>query len=1335
MEQKEERDKKLKRPSRPPGEESWTDAQWQAIRQDGTNILVTAGAGAGKTRVLVKRLLELISDGTDPLEVDRLLVVTFTNAAASEMRKRLAAALEENIRRDPHTSHLRRQLLLLNKAQISTVHSFCLEVIREYYHLINLDPSFRLLDEGEALLLKQDLLDDLLEEYYAGQDLESPFYRLVESFSNVRGDQPLQDLILKLYHFSLSHPTPQAWLTEKAAAFDSVQKGRGGLRPWLEILQEGCRWELTKLIRLLQLALEITEKPKGPSPYRENVEAELLMLDEALRASYKSWEDLSRAVQQIHFAKLQPCRRDTYDDTLRKQLATLRDRCKKEIKTLKEQLFSRTLEEQEIDLQRLAPLMQNLAGLVQDFHRRFLALKSERGVADFNDLEHFTLQILRDPQAMPGHYLPSEAAQAYRERFTCVMVDEYQDINRLQEIIISLVSREEPGNMFMVGDVKQSIYRFRLAEPELFLKKMRGFNNGTLSGTVIPLNYNFRSRREVIDAVNYLFRQVMDENVGEVDYGHDAWLQCGADYPANTTESSKKIPGDPTAAGTAYHLTADAAGQDDNPYAAEMLFLSLSDCQEQADGGENSGFFARIAVDHGLDETEGEAGERDEGAPAEEMETEEEWELAALEGKLIARRIREMRGETEASPLLIFDKKAGTHRPPAYRDMVILLRSYKNCAPVIWDELQHCGIPAYAELATGYFAATEVEVMLAFLKVIDNPYQDIPLAAVLRSPIVGMRGEELAQIRIAAPHAPYYEAVKAFVASTKTQENPDSQLISEQLREKLCSFLEELYRWQEQAQQKSLGALIWQLYSDSGYYDMLGGMPGGRQRQANLRALYDRARQYEATSFRGLSRFLRFVERLRERGGDLGTARALGEQEDVVRILTVHKSKGLEFPVVFVAALSRQFNLQELGQDFLLHKELGIGPKFIDTELRIIYPTLPWFALKKRLHLESLAEEMRILYVALTRAEQKLVLVAATRDMGAKVEQWEQQAREHDLLLPLFERGAARSFVDWLGPALLRHPQAEVLRELAREPQQLHIFSAEPSAWHVQIISAASLYTAETAFQEKAATNTMKQLSELALLEPVATSLNWEQEVARRLEWSYPYRAATNQFAKLSVSTLQRMQNAGFQGVDGGKPRWSESDQLNLESRPRFMAKAEPGVLEQGTAYHIVMQCLDLQQQLDERAIVQQLEQMVKREQLTAQDREMVDPRLIASFFENQLGQRLVAARQIWRELPFTLTLPATQLIPHWQGAEEQIFIQGVIDCLFQEDDGLVLIDYKCIGDKVDAEAPRERYRLQLYYYSHAIEQIRKEPVKETYLYLINRQELIRMEHWKHSFQ
>ncbi len=1291
------------KPKRPPGEEDWTEAQWRAIKQDGHNILVTAGAGAGKTRVLVKRLLERISNPEAPLEVDKLLVVTFTNAAAAEMRKRLAAALEEKIRENPNATWLRRQLLLLNKAQISTVHSFCLEIIREYHHLIGLDPSFRMLDEGEALLLQQELLGDLLEEYYGVQGLNSPFYRLVESYSGVSGgDLPLQDLILRLYHFSLSHPEPWEWLHEKATAFEPLPKNGERLSAWLEIMQEDCRWELRKMLRRLQLALETSERPGGPTPYRENLLREIALLERALQASFASLPDLYEAVMEISFAKLKPCRGDVYEESIRKRTTALRNRCKKDLASLKEQIFSRSLEDQEAELSRLAPLIKILVDLVQDFHRRYLTLKGERGVADFNDLEHFALQILREQKSPPGENLPSVAAQSYQKRFACVLVDEYQDINQLQESIINLVSRNKPGNIFMVGDVKQSIYRFRLAEPELFLQKMRGYKNGMLPGEAIHLSHNFRSRREVIDAVNYLFRQIMDEPVGEVAYDNDARLRCGALYPEN--------------------ISSDNTHENKyNNYVAEMQFISLNEITEQNCNGEDAVARGERDADVGENENnENKEVNEGEDATVGGMEAEEEWELAALEGKLIARRIREIRGEGEERALYLYNKKTGTYGPPAYRDMVILLRSYKNCAPVILEELQRFGIPAYAELATGYFAATEVEVIISLLKIIDNPYQDIPFVAVLRSPLVGMRGEELAQVRTAAPNAPFYEAAKAFVsAAGKTVE-------SDLTKRNIYSFLEQLYRWQEKAQQESLGSLIWQLYSESGYYDMLGGMAGGRQRQANLRALYDRARQYESTSFRGLSRFLHFVERLRERGVDLGAARALGEQEDVVRILTVHKSKGLEFPVVFVAGLSRKFNMQELGRNFLLHKELGFGPKFIDPKLRITYPTLPWYALQKRLRLELLAEEMRILYVALTRAEQKLILVAAVKDLEKSLSQWAEQAREADGLLPVFDRAAARSFMHWLGPVMLSHP-GYFLQEQNRKQDQIQAISSEQSVWQVKVSSAVSLCAAETAYKEAAAASSLKELSELERLKPVPVSLQWYEEIARRLQWHYPYIDATSKFAKLSVSALQRLQNAGFQGVDGDKPRWSEANHLELFKRPRFLTGTKPGMAEQGTAYHVVMQCLNLKHGLDELSIAEQIEDMVKREQLAPQERDMVDLRLIVSFFQNPLGQRLLKARQLWRELPFTLTLPAMQLFPEWQGGEEKVLIQGVIDCLFQEDDGLVLIDYKLSSKDTLREPPQELYRLQLTYYSRAIEQIRKERVKETYLYLINREEIVKV--------
>lgn len=1278
----------------PPREERLTDAQRKAIKNDGRHILVSAGAGTGKTMVLVKRLMERITDAAAPLDVDRLLVVTFTKAAAAEMKKRLAALLSAELGKNPRSFHIRRQLLLLNKAQISTVHSFCLEVIREHYHRIGLDPSFRLIDEEESLLLQQDLLEELLEDYYAEHELHSPFYRLAESRSSVRGDRPLQDLIIKLYYFAWSHPEPKKWLKEKVAAFAGEEAET--FQCWVKILQEDCRQELKKMIDLLQLALGICGQPGGPLPYQENLVSELELINKALHASCGSWDNLSCAVQEITFAPLKQCRGDGFNQALQKRAAELRNRCKKELARLREQLFSRSLKEQEAELQHMAPLLQVLVQIVCDFHKRYQALKLERGMADFNDLEHYALKILRDPHSPAGRPLPSAAALSYREHFAAVLVDEYQDINQLQEAIITLVSRDEPGNIFMVGDVKQSIYRFRLAEPELFIKKTRLFKSGGLNknGETISLTDNFRSRVEIINGVNYLFRQIMDEEVGEIAYDEDAVLRGAAFFPPPP----------------------ETGGQ----YGLEVLLLTHAEPFQPA--GEDSGRAAEPATEN-QDESDDYAEEKSAApADADPVLAEEEWDAAALEGRAIARRISEMRGEQSGEPLLIYDQKTEEYRPPAYRDIVILMRSNRNYAPAILEELQRSGIPAYAELSAGYFAATEVEVMLSLLQVIDNPYQDIPLAAVLRSPLIGLRGEQLARLRIAAPKVPFYEAIKTFLAAAGGEE---AEL--RPFREKLQSFMEQLYRWQERARQESLGSLIWQIYTDSGYYDLVGGMPGGRQRQANLRALHDRARQYEATSFRGLSRFLSFVQRLRERGSDLGTARALGEQEDVVRLLTVHKSKGLEFPVVFVAGLARQFNMQDLGKDFLLHKELGFGPKYHDMELRLIYPTLPWLAVKRRLQLELLAEEMRILYVALTRAGQKLVLVAALRDIRAKVRSWEEQVQQQTLLLPVSERIKARSVIEWLGPALLRHPQAGLLREMAREPERIKIFSdaEEPSDWKVKLLSAASLRGPESDAADTAATDTAHLLAGLKDLKPVPAPATWEKEIDRRLSWRYAYPAATRSFAKLSVTALQRLQTAGLEAQDAEKALWLEAGLSAKSERPRFLETALPAAV-QGTAYHLVMRFLDLQQPLDEAGIKQQLAQMAERQQLTLQEQEMVDPGLVAAFFREPLGQRLLAAQQLWRELPFTMTMPATQLYADWQGEDEQVFIQGVIDCLFREAGGLVLVDYK-FSESGDAALMRTRYGRQLCYYAHAVAQIRGEPVKETYLYIIKRQKTIKI--------
>ncbi|MGB7998725.1 MAG: helicase-exonuclease AddAB subunit AddA, partial [Anaerobacillus sp.] len=919
----------------------WTDEQWEAIAARGQDVLVAAAAGSGKTAVLVERIIRRLADENDPAEVDRILVVTFTNAAAAEMRHRIGEALEGRLKEDPSSLYLRRQLSMLNRASISTLHSFCTEVIRRYYYEIDLDPAFRVADQTEAALLREEAMEELFEEHYSQKENEA-FFDLVDRYSSDRSDVDLQQLVERLYHFSSSHPWPEQWLLDSVKMYEEADGKEFDQLFWVKELTKDVILQLEGMRDVQDKAIEHSSAPGGPEPYLETLETEREMVNGLLNAASQSWQALKSVFDTVTFGRLKPCKGDQYDSEMIDTVKAMRDRVKKTVQGLKEDLFERDPDEYVKDVVKLAPVLSTLSSLVNEFRERYTMLKKEKGLVDYSDLEHYCLSILLDDASTPDHPIPSSAAREYQTQFAEVLIDEYQDTNSVQETILNAISRssETGGNRFMVGDVKQSIYRFRLAEPGLFLSKYKTFGRTSDDPSKrIDLAKNFRSREEVLNGTNFIFKQIMDERVGEIEYDDAAELIPGADYPP-----------------------------------AETVIPEV----------------------HIIDQSSG-------------SEDEDDVEKVQLEARFIASRIKSMMGKSEEERTKIYDRKEDRMRPIQYRDMVILLRATASWAPVILEELKQAGVPAYSDLASGYFEATEVAIMMSLLNVIDNPYQDIPLASVLRSPIIGLSEEELALVRINEKHSSYYAALQVYCAS---ETNP--------LSEKLSRFITNLNRWREESRQTSLSELIWQLYRETNYYEFVGGMPAGLQRQANLRALYDRARQYEATSFRGLFRFLRFIDRMKERGSDLGTARALGEQEDVVRVMTIHKSKGLEFPVVFLAGAAKQFNMRDMSNQMLMHKEFGLATKFIDPVNRISYPTLPYFTLQKRMKLEMLAEEMRVLYVALTRAKEKLVLIGTVNDWEKELLSWA-SASGDDWLLSDYERSKGKSYLSWIGPSLLRH--------------------------------------------------------------------------------------------------------------------------------------------------------------------------------------------------------------------------------------------------------------------------------------------------------------------------
>ncbi|MGK9251725.1 helicase-exonuclease AddAB subunit AddA [Paenibacillus humicus] len=1359
---------------------TWTDDQWRAITARGEDVLVAAAAGSGKTAVLVERIIRIISEDTD---VDRLLVATFTKAAAAEMKERIRTALEAALERDPSSEHLRRQLALLGRASITTLHSFCLDVIRRYYPLIGLDPGFRVANETEAELLRLEVLDELFEERYAGDaGGDGDFLRLADRYGGEKGDEPLYRLVQQLYDFSRSQPWPDDWLRAMAAAFSAGGPEELQGSPWVAALEADIALALGGARLALQEALRMALLPEGPSVYADTLREDLSLVAGLTEAvATRPWDEWRDAWQLAGgFGRLKSVRGGDADKSLQERVKDLRDEARSLVDELGKELFSRSAKQYAAELEQLAPLMRALAELVIEFDGRYQLAKRKKGLLDFGDLEHYCLQILRADDSRPGSNLPSAAALDYRKQFREVLLDEYQDTNRVQESIVELLTgvagEGEGGTRFMVGDVKQSIYRFRLAEPDLFLEKYRLFRParrtealgeaeaaGTDAGAPgrrIDLARNFRSRLQVVDGVNAVFKALMRESVAEMEYDEAAELVLGATYP------------------------------DPDPPRANRIEFALID--REGTGGRS----VREAP-----------AEQAEGSPeAEQREEAADLQTAQLEARYIAGRIRQLREEGFA----VHDRKG--KRGLAWRDIVILLRATKAWAPILMEELQAAGIPAYAELGSGYFDAVEVEVMLSALRVVDNPYQDIPLAGLLRSPMFGLNAEELAGIRIGGGKGYFYEAVVKAA---------DDLLTEGGLRRKLSLFLGKLDEWRDAARQGSLADLIWRIYGETGYYDWAGGLAGGMQRQANLRSLHDRARQFEAGTARGLFRFLRFMDRMRENGGDLGTAGALGEGEDVVRIMSIHKSKGLEFPVVFVAGLGKKFNQQDMSAPFLMHKELGFGPKFIDPDLRLSYPTLPCLAIRRRMRMEMQAEELRVLYVALTRPKEKMILVGTTDDAAKTTERWASALDESGRLSD-YRIASARRFLDWLGPLagagmmdIAAMPLAEAERtapedterelrdrpdgesppasegaacgSTAREP---HAGGLEPAAesaaadqpaassdgaaeaaapagkplqgrngfeeWEAGVVPYYTLGSeAAAAADSGSAGPDPDELQAVLGMIPIAAG-GWEAEVERRLSWEYPYGEASRIAAKTSVTEMKRMRGEAYRTEDSaayeegpfvdknglpavpealGSHGVSRSAQPRTEGssfrlrRPQFMERKKLTAAEKGTVLHTVMQHLPLAGSINQAAVEDTVAELVRKRILTEEQASAADTASVVAFFEGSLGQRLLRSSKVRREVPFSSTLPAARVYPGTSASEagEPVLIQGVVDCLFEEGERLILVDYKTDRLVGGASEAAEKHRFQLELYASAIEAALGRPVDELHIYFLDSREAVQL--------
>jgi ATP-dependent helicase/nuclease subunit A len=1341
----------------------WTEEQLAAIKLKG-QLLVAAAAGSGKTAVLVERILRQVVDYHNPVDVDKFLVVTFTKAAANEMRERIGKALDEAIlhAQDKDVERLFRQRTLLAKANITTLHSFCSELIRKYFYLLELDPAFRIADQAEADLLKQDVLEDLFEARYAQED--TSFLNLVNALGSDRDDLALMDHVLHLYEFAYSHLQPELWLDRLNAAYEWSDIDSLMTSQWGIVIRKGIFNRINEGLNLLEQANDITMRPGGPAIYAGTLQTDIEKVQILVKYLLKGdWAEVEKQYPLVvDFSRLPPLRSKAkksstgnsqanseqglkFQDSLeidehiqkmlQKECKELRDSAKKKLNSLKEEVFAFSIEQQIPRLREMGIMAKTLGNLVIEFSQRYALVKTKRNVLDFTDLEHFAIRLLEEDGQ------PSLIAQGLQKMFSEVLVDEYQDINSVQERILQMVSRnEELPNLFMVGDVKQSIYRFRMADPSLFLTKYDSLvhwkpnltGEDQPSRLVIDLNRNFRSRIEIVKGVNFLFRQIMTSEVGEISYDDQAALQYGASF---------------------------ISGQDHLPTAEGPIEVHLIDAESIKDN----------LLSNGHQENTGEvmqdfAEKQDSDLPQETIATEEEQppesldnlsaedlDNARIEARLVSERIQEL---IQQSGLKIYDSEQKNFRQLRYSDIVVLMRSYSAIAPIYVEEFQDAGIPVYAETTTGYFGASEVETILSLLKVIDNPHFDIPLAAVLRSPLVNLNGSDLGKVRLMLPEGDFYEALTLAVRAGLIENDLTAEITNEfnsilkpyeqslpqllekakvllssniRLHEKIAGFWFNLQRWRSRSRQTSLSELIWSLYEETGYLAYVGTLPSGLQRQANLRVLYDRACRYEATRYRGLFRFLRFLERFQGQGKDMGNARILGEKEDVVRLITVHASKGLEFPFVFVVGLGRNFNTQDLKEKVLLHSKLGLGMPIIDVKNSVRYPSIIQYALKQCLAQEALAEELRILYVALTRAKERLFLYGTLKHIDNALRKWQGSVQETDISLSDGLLRNAKCFLDWIGPALARHPQ-----DCFGNPEGSAALSCPDVDSRWEILMHRSFEKKNCIAEEGNCAEKPLESTESNILADNTCGTNlleyWFPEVERRLSWKYPYQYAVNLGAKTSVSELKRLYN--WQSVEETALMLTLNHESDSIKRPKFIQTAKPlTAAERGTALHTAMQHLPLQEwgaswlnlsASDQVSLIDNyLQTLVQREILNSEQKTSLQSKQIVQFLSSNLGQRLLSADQVLREIPFNLFFPSEN--------NENVLLQGVIDAViltqneYQELNAEIL-DYKTdtinTGDLTEQEEIlRSRYTLQLVLYSLAVERLLKVKVTRCSLY------------------
>ena len=1199
----------------------WTKEQKQAIEEKDSNILVAAAAGSGKTAVLVERIIKkVLKDGID---IDKLLVVTFTNAAAAEMRERVLDAIYKKLDDNPNSEKLLRQITLLNKASICTIDSFCLDVVRNnFYELENLSPNFRIADTTEIELLKQEVIEDLFERKY--EEENEDFTKLIHTYTSYKDDTPLKDLILKIYNYIQSNPFPEKWLREKIEMFNIEKYLEQDFSKtiWGNILLEEIKEDLTDGTTSLESARKLLYDNKDLEGYLKIIEHDIDMLNN-LKANLNNWDNAYEINKVLEFIKWSGKRIDSKE---KEEAKNIRDSVKDNLKVLDNILVcdSKTANRDIFDMYNILLKLENI---ILEFGEEFSKRKRDKNIVDFQDVEHFALKILIKEQ--DGKIEDTLVAKKYQEKYEEIAIDEYQDSNLVQEYILNSVSRK--NNIFMVGDVKQSIYKFRQAMPELFISKYKTYKNKEdkkeEDNLKIQLFKNFRSRENILYFTNLIFQDIMSDGLGDINYNEDEYLNLGADYK----ESKENLN-------------------------TEIDIIDLLEDEEE-----------------NLKESYKESEENLEDERIEDVE---------LEARFVANKIKELID----NKFQVWDRKKEKYRDISYKDIVILLRSTSNIASVYEQELLNLDLPVFSDSSQEYLESIEIETIMNLLKIIDNPMQDIPLVSVMRSYIGKFTDNDLVKIRLSDKFDNFY------ICMEKALVDVDSEL-----KEKIKSFFDKLDMWRKEQEYLSLDELIWKIYWNTGYYNYCGLMPNGVLRQANLKMLFQKAKEYESSNFKGLYNFINFIDKIKTSSGDMGSAKLIGENDDVVRIMSIHKSKGLEFPVVFLSSTGKQFNLNDLKEDVLLHQDMGIGAKYIDYDMQIKYDTLSKRAIKDKILTETLSEEMRILYVALTRAKEKLFITGISKDIKKELEKIdsniERYEKQDNKINPILIK-KCKKYLEWI----LYVYQYE--KNFCKDKIDFNIYKKKELLTKFKKVDNEEI----DVFNE--------------LEEKSKEYKNDLSDIKKILEYKYKNILDTTIPTKTSVTALKDLSNKN----NNVKIEEKEEQKEISFKEPNFLKNGKEEKItasKKGSLIHLCLQKLDINIDYDLAKITNLLDELEMKKIITPKEKEAINVNKILEFTKSKIWEELKTAKKIEKEKPFYINIKAKDI--YNKETDENILVQGIIDLYYiDKDNNINLVDYKTDyienGNEIELV---NRYKEQLYLYKKALEQIYKKEVKNTYIYSV----------------